>query len=633
MLPGDPASEERRGIFGFETEHAIIYLPEDPIPGEPEERPNPRPPPRFEVLQRVLFDCLLAGRKAALSSGLKGGYFLENGGLAHVEIYLQTPSDSPILEMATPECRTPWDLAAYSRAYDSILEETSRRSAAVLQALGHSGRLVFGKNNVDAQGVGFGCHENYLVHSKPDASVYIASAAAFPFLLVSFLPTLLLIVCVIALALGAFLAIKLLEKVFPSILTLIGRLYEGVLRLFPKLAGIVRVFYFVFTNLLLYPAIIVYSILLRRVAFRPFLLHLTPFLATRPIIAGAGSLDFRRGVYALSQRARLTWTLAEIVMFARWKTIFDLKAFLFDPLALFRPTKKLTLACGDSNLSDTSNVLKLGATALIIEMIEAGETFDDLRPARPVRAFRTVSAQGPWKQLRLRSGKSLSGIEIQRGYLERARAYFSKRPEGKLRQREILAEWARALEGLERPQSLAPALDWAAKKAILDRAVLPRTNWKVFFAWGKLFDAAGLEASASAAGIDDLLRRTPFLRRLRARALASQPEIDATDFELQQDLHFQARKIDFRFHELGGGTGYQRRLEGEGLVRRLVDDSSVEKAMREPPPDTRARVRAYYIQRSSKPEALQVSWNEIELLSPLRHIPTPDPFHHRLPAE
>jgi pup-ligase protein len=306
VLPGDPASEERRGIFGLETEHAILYLPEDPVPGDPEGGPDPRPPPRFEVLQRVLFDCLLAGRKAALSSGLKGGYFLENGGLAHVEIYLQTPSDSPILEMATPECRTPWDLAAYSRAYDSILEETSRRSAAVLQALGHSGRIVFGKNNVDSQGVGFGCHENYLVHSKPDASVYIASAAAFPFLLVAFLPTLLLIVCIIALALGAFLAIKLLEKVFPSILTLIGRLYEAVLRLFPRLAGIVRVFYFVFTNLLLYPAIIVYSLLLRRVAFRPFLLDLTPFLATRPIIAGAGGLDFRRGVYALSQRARLT---------------------------------------------------------------------------------------------------------------------------------------------------------------------------------------------------------------------------------------------------------------------------------------------------------------------------------------
>ena len=628
MLPGDPETAERRGIFGLETEHAIIYLPDDL-----EETAAPLPAPKFEVIQRVLFDCLLAGRKAALSSGLKGGYFLENGGLAHVEIYLQTPSDSPILEMATPECRTPWDLAAYSRAYDSILEETSRRSAAVLHALGHSGRIVFGKNNVDAQGVGFGCHENYLVHSKPDASAYLVSAAAFPFLVLAFLPTMLLILCIIGLALGAFLAIKLLEHVFPSILSLIWRVYDGVLRTIPGLAGLVRVFYFVFTNMLLYPAIIVYSLLLRRIAFRRFLLGLTPFLATRPIIAGAGCLDFRRGAYALSQRARLTWTLAEIVMFARWKTIFDLKAFLFDPLALFRPTKKLTLACGDSNLSDTSNVLKLGATALIIEMIEAGETFEDLRLVRPVRAFRMVSTHGPWKQLRLRSGKSQSAIEIQRAYLDRARAYFSRRPEGKLRQREILAEWARALEGLERPQSLAPTLDWAAKKAILDRAVLPKTNWKVFFAWGKLFDAAGLEASASATGIGDLLARTPLLRRLRARALTSQAEIHPADFELQQELHFQAQKIDFRFHELGGGTGYQRRLETEGLVHRILDDSFVEKAMREPPPDTRARVRAYYIQRSSKPEALQVSWNEVELLSPLRHIPTPDPFHHRLPAE
>ena len=44
-------------------------------------------------------------------------------------------------------------------------------------------------------------------------------------------------------------------------------------------------------------------------------------------------------------------------------------------------------------------------------------------------------------------------------------------------------------------------------------------------------------------------------------------------------------------------------------------------------------MRGYYIQKSLEPASLHVNWNEIELLSPFRHIPTPDPFAYRLPME
>jgi hypothetical protein len=319
-------------------------------------------------------------------------------------------------------------------------------------------------------------------------------------------------------------------------------------------------------------------------------------------------------------------------MFGRRKTMFDLKAFLFDPLALFRPVKKLTLACGDSNLGDLPNLLKVATTGLLIEMIEAGVSFADLRLARPVGTFRLVSREGPWKRLRLRSRKTMTGLEIQRAFLARAAAYFKERPPGRMRHPEVLRLWEEALDQLaDQPTGLGETLDWAAKKTLLDRAILPHTNWKVFFAWGKLFELAGLEATARAGRLDDLFRGAHYLLRLRLIRHAHRAGLDPSEFGFQKDLHFQARKIDLKFHQLGGG--YQRALEAEGIIRRLIPDEAVARAVKEPPPDTRARVRGYYIQQSPRPEALQVNWNEIEIRSPLRHIPTPNPFQHRLPLE
>src|SRR4030095_17271626 len=99
----------------------------------------------LELQQMFLFDCLLGGRKAPVSSGLKGGYFLENGGLAHLEIYFRDQSDAPVLEVCTPECRSPHDCLEYSRAFDEILDETSRRTETALLRYGYKGRIAFGK--------------------------------------------------------------------------------------------------------------------------------------------------------------------------------------------------------------------------------------------------------------------------------------------------------------------------------------------------------------------------------------------------------------------------------------------------------------------------------------------------------
>ena len=624
---------DRPGILGLETEHVIFFVPEEAqfLSEEGVAEAHETAVPPFEVIQQVLFESLLRGRKAALSGGPKGGYFLENGGLVHLELYLHSQSDVPVLEAATPECRTPQDLLVYSRAFDAILEETSVQSVELFKKLGFQGRLAFGKSNADAKGTGLGCHENYLVHTRTSLAGKCLLACGIPFLLLCVFPVYLLFL------------LEQLREFLPTILPGPRRTAAWLRRSLPRALALARKLYFALSTTIIFPFTQLYSFLVRRTVLRRHIRELTPFLVTRQILAGAGRLNFEGGAYELSQRSPLTRRLAGIVVFGGGKTIFDLKGILFDranflflnmPFWLFQPTKRLSLALGDSNLSDAPNLFKLGATSLLIEMLEAGETFEDLHLRRPVRALRQISRQGPWWPLKLRSGQRRTALEIQGEYLRRAKRFFLGRGEGTARQVEILQLWEELLEKLsDRPHALSSELDWAAKKHLLDQAILAQTNWKVFLAWGRVFAAAGLEAVAESSSFRELIGKLGYLRRLRATKAASLAGLDPAEFILQRDLHFQARKIDLKYHELGGGTSYQRALESHGLIRRLADPAQIEKAVRTAPQDTRARVRSYYIQQSRRPEALLVNWNEIELQTPLRYIQMQDPFQFRLPME
>ncbi len=629
-VPPDP----RQGICGTETEYLVLFIPEDRAP---DHGSGPSPP--FEVLERIIFDCLLANRKAAVSSGLKGGYFIENGGLIHFEIFLRTQEDTPILEAATPECRTPRDLLTYQRAFDEILTEISRASRAALLREGWAGRIAFGKNNRDSRGAGYGCHENYFVREEPRLRDKLLFLAAAPILTVLLVPAIVFLLLI----LGVVLIAAIGARAFPEMARWLRRLRE---RWMPNVRETLRAGYFIFMNALLLAPISLYSAILRLSAFRGFQRDLTAFLVTRQIFAGTGGLDFERGRFEIAQRPQLTTSLGEIVMFGRHKTIFDLKGLLYDPLALFRPQRKLTVTLGDSNLSDHPFLLKVGTASLVVEMVEAGVDFADLRLKRPVAAFGMISREGPWKELgmartalgsRPAASDRLTAVAIQREYLRRAKEFFSGRPEG--RTIEILELWDEALDRLaDSPGRLAETLDWAAKKSILDRAILGAGwTWKNFLAWGGIFWRAEPDSLAQAESLEDLLDRARGIRgwllRLRARRELNQGAIDPDRFEAARDLYYQTRKIDLRFHEISAEPGYQRQLESEGLLKRLTDDEEVSRATREPPPDTRARIRSYYIRLGLNPESVRANWEEVEIAGTARTIRLPDPFQFRIPPD
>ncbi len=614
----------------METEVAVIYEPAvgSEVPDDLDANATPQRQAPFELLEKVLYSSLLEGRKSAPASGLKGGYFLENGGQVHLEIFLRRQEDTPIFEVATPECRTPWDVVCYSKAFDTILDDVSRKSAEALTKAGWPGRLFFGKNNVDRFGTGFGCHENYLVsHRAPRSALRYLILAAPIFLLLLF-PTFFTLLCV--LLFGA--ATLVIGRLLPPLRRAAEHIYLWVRDGRTRTAESIRAIPVLFFLVIVYPPVQLYSLLLSRLAFGPFVKDLTSFLVSRQIYTGAGRLDFQSETFELSQRSRLTSSVAKIIMFGRSKTMFDLKGFLYSPAALFDEQKKLSITIGDSNLSDIPNLLKVGVTALLLEMIEAGETFAELRLKNPVMAFREIARGGPWKEVRLRSGQTSTAMNLQRSYLRRVKTFFDGRPQGRIRHREIIDLWEETLERLEnQQQSLADSLDWVAKKSVLDQAVLSETNWKDFFSWGKLLQSAGVEAAARARDLGDLVHRSPFTRRRKLRRLIRSRNLQAGDFAKFRRLYFNTWKIDLRFHELGG-SGYQRQLEREDYIRSLISPAAVALATSAPPPDTRARVRAHYIKTRSDSQSLRVNWNEVEL-TPLRRISLSDPFDSELPTE
>ena len=177
---------------------------------------------------------------------------------------------------------------------------------------------------------------------------------------------------------------------------------------------------------------------------------------------------------------------------------------------------------------------------------------------------------------------------------------------------------------------MSSRLDWAAKRQLIDEAIRQETNWKEFFAWGRAFHRAGLEATLDAGGSRDLARRAPWRRRRSVReALQGLP---FEEFDRMRDLYLRVLKIDLRYHEMSAGEGYERVLEREGLVERFTDDDDVARASREAPRNTRARIRGHYIRLGTTPESVQASWGDVEIRNPFRRVPLPDPFFYRLPG-
>jgi Pup amidohydrolase len=198
--------------------------------------------------------------------------------------------------------------------------------------------------------------------------------------------------------------------------------------------------------------------------FRLVVEQFTPFIVSRQIFCGAGKVGAENGtdpvVSQISQRADSFET--EVGLDAMVKR--PLVNTCDEPHASREKYRRLHVIVGDANMSEYALYLKVGATALVLGMIEDEFLSRTFMLRDPVAALKTVSRDlSCQKSVELDDGSTISPIALQWAYraaAERSCATFSVEPWA----HDILQKWVYVLGHLEQdPLSLARELDWIVK--------------------------------------------------------------------------------------------------------------------------------------------------------------------------
>jgi len=193
---------------------------------------------------------------------------------------------------------------------------------------------------------------------------------------------------------------------------------------------------------------------------------LVPFLVTRQVICGAGKvLQTPQGaVYALSRGPGQIRTGASPAGIRSWPLISTRD----EPDAAARGFRRLHVAVSDPSMSETTVLLKLGATDLVLRMFEAGVVLPDLILDNAAGALQAVSLDITARRpLRLADGREMSALDIQREYLAKARDFRQRNAADE----RVLGLWERVLDavGAGSLDAIARQVDWVAKYQLIER--------------------------------------------------------------------------------------------------------------------------------------------------------------------
>ena len=265
---------------------------------------------------------------------------------------------------------------------------------------------------------------------------------------------------------------------------------------------------------------------------------LLPFLVTRQLICGAGKvLQTPRGaVYCLSQRAEHIWEGVSSAT-TRSRPIINTRD---EPHADAERYRRLHVIVGDSNMSEVTTLLKVGAANLVLEMVEEGVQFRDFTLDNPIRAIREISHDLTGRRrVRLAGGREASALDIQREYHARVVEHVARRGSNPLTDR-VTELWGRTLDAVER-QDLSlidREIDWAIKHRLVERY----------------------------------------------RSRHQMPLSSA-----------RVAQLDLAYHDIRRGRGLFDLLQAKDLVDRVTDDGEIEAAKDTPPQSTRAKLRGDFI--------------------------------------
>lgn len=310
----------------------------------------------------------------------------------------------------------------------------------------------------------------------------------------------------------------------------------------------------------------------RKIPFERIAEILLPFFVSRQIFCGAGKVGAENGTdptsYQISQRADFL------------ECLYDLNTMINRPIINTRDEphtqqsqfRRLHVIVGDSNMSEVSTFLKVGTTAIIMDMLENQGILPGIELADPVKAVKQVSRDLTVKtSIELQNGQHTTALAIQREFLNAAHEFYTTRELSPIT-KEVLIRWESVLEKLERdPNELNQEIDWVAKRALIESYMdRKHCSWE-------------------------------------------DPRI---------------AMMDLQYHDVRPAKGLYYTLEQKRKIERLTHDEEIQRAKQTAPAQTRAFFRGACLQRFPH-QVYGMSWTSILLESAdstIKRIPLMDPY-------
>ncbi len=331
--------------------------------------------------------------------------------------------------------------------------------------------------------------------------------------------------------------------------------------------------------------------------------QLIPFLVTRQIFTGSGRIGTATTMDGWVQRGPLIVHRASLQGDARtlpfqisqradhivndfFEWVQQNRAIVNtrdEPLADPNQFRRIHLLLGDSNMAEVATALKIGATSLVLQLIEEDHHPTGLEINEPVEALQEVSHDQERRWLvTLANGKTMSSIDVQERYLEAATTQYAGQDE---ETDWVLAQWKSVLMDLRGDYTkLIGRVDWASKLWLLE-------------------------------------------------SFRDSEHVEWDDPAL--------KSLDLEYHNLHPDKGLYAGLVQEGHAPRVTTDKAIELAERHPPRNTRAFGRGEVVRHllSNGPPDTQdedhsdgrffpsyiINWSALQLRG-RTPFPMPDPF-------
>lgn len=321
----------------------------------------------------------------------------------------------------------------------------------------------------------------------------------------------------------------------------------------------------------------------RKVEFSRLMRSLIPFLITRQIIVGAGKTHPQgppqwggrtlgtpgHPSYSFSQRADYIWEGSSTAT-TRARPIINTRDEPHADASLYR---RMHVINGDSNMSQATTLLKLGATELVLRMLEDYYPLNTYDIKDTATALRVISHDLTGTAIfDLSNGTQANALTLQRHYHQAATQYIEHKGSHHPDVPYVLDLWGRALDAVETGDTslIDTEIDWAIKKKLLDTYI-----------------------ARGAHGYDD-------------------PKI---------------QQLDLAYHDIDPERGIFGLLSRKGLIKNLVEQTDIAHAAVNPPA-TRAALRGRFISAArAAGEPFTVDWVHLKLNNRPQHtIMCKDPF-------